>query len=287
METFADATAVTPTGPDGWSAAIPQAWNVPVGIHGGMLMATTLRAALARFDDPSMPLRTAHGSFFARPASNRLDIATHEIRRGRTTAHVTADASAADSDEVALTTRSLFTRPRPGETHLDVPPPDVPPPSDCPVDTTGDDESPLSRPPLFEQFEIRRAAGSYPWADNWEPGLPMRYARWTRFHATPTTPDGSFDPLALLPLADLPGPAVWVHWGPDDPLHFLVSLELTLHLLEPVTDEWVLAEFRAPWYGDGYTLLECHLWSGGRLVGQATQSMLLRVAPEGPHATGS
>ena len=281
METFTDATAVTPIGPDRWSAEIPPDWNVPVGIHGGVLMATTLRAAQARFDDPTMPLRTAHGSFYARPASNRLEITTEEIRRGGTTAHVAADSVAAGTDAVALSTRSLFTRPRPGESHLDVAPPDVPPPLDCPDDGTGDDESPLSRPPLFGRFDVRRAAGTYPWADDWEPGLPMRYARWTRFHAAPTLADGSFDALALLPLADLPGPAVWVHWSPEDDLRLLVSLELTLHLLEPVTDEWVLADFRARWLGDGYTLTECDLWSGGRLVGHSIQSMMLRIAPDG------
>ena len=274
---FAEATAVAPAGPDRWSACIPPSWNVPVGIHGGVLMATTLRAARARLDDPSLPMRTAHGSFFARPSTNALTIATDELRRGRTTAHVAADASAEGADEVALSTRSLFTRIRSDESHLDVVQPDVPAPDACPGDGMGDDEGPLARPPLFAQFEVRRAFGTYPWADDWAPGLPMRYARWSRFAVTPALDDGTIDPLALLPLADLPGPAVWTHYGPEEPFRLLVSLELTFHVLEPVTDEWILADFSARWLGQGYTLTQCDLWSGGRLVAHSIQSMLLRT----------
>ncbi|MCX7620828.1 MAG: thioesterase family protein, partial [Acidimicrobiales bacterium] len=150
-------------------------------------------------------------------------------------------------------------------------------PQDCPKDGTGDDDaSPLTRPPLFDHLDFRRARGTFPWADDWHPGLPLIYSRWGRYHHRPERPDGSYDPLALLPMADLPGPSVWVRFGPGEPLRQLVSLELTIHFLEPVHDDWVLADFRARWLGSGYALSECDLWSGGRLVAVANQMMLLR-----------
>lgn len=277
---FLDATAVQPTGGGRWSAHIPDGWNVPTGIHGGMLLATALRAAGIALDETGgaagKVLRTAHGSFLAQPTSPQLSLTAEVLRSGGTTAHVDIAARSAGQPTDALVARALFARRRPGDHHLDVHPPDLPAAGDLePMDAFA---GPLGVPPLFAQFDARTAVGTLPWDSRWRPGQTRRYARWNRYHRAPRLADGTYDPLALLPFADLPGPSLWLAYGPDEPIRLLSSLELTLHVLEPVVDEWVLTDFRARWTGDGYLLSEGDVWSGGRLVATSTQLMMVRLA---------
>lgn len=280
--TFADATAVAPDGPGCWRASVPSAWNVPTGVHGGMLLAVALRAAVAARDEAGhheQDLRTAHASFLARPDDGELALGTEVVRTGGTTTHVDVSTRHPDGDRDLLATRVLFTRPRPdgGGDFTDVVPPDAPGPDDCRPDRVwGDEAGPLRRPPLFEQFDMRPAFGVLPWEPGWEPGLPARYARWNRLHDPVLTDEGHHDPLALLPMADLPGPSLWTRFGPDEPLRALTSLELTVHVLEPVRDPWVLTDFRTRWLGEGYAHTTCDLWSAGRLVAVSEQMMLVR-----------
>ena len=278
-------------GPLAWRADLPPTWDVPTGVHGGVLLATALRAAEATLDeaggdlDPVLGLRSAHASFLARPGDHRLELDAAVRRRGGTTAHVDVSArGAADAGE-ALVARALFARHRGGEDRwLDVEPPAVPDPEDCRVEE-GDVQRrrhwPMSPPPLFDHLDLRPALGVLPWDEGWAPGAPARYARWNRYHEVPARLDGTMDPLALLPLVDLPGPAVWLRFGPDEDLRVLVSLELTVDLLEPVRDEWVLTDFRVRWLGDGYLVADGDAWSAGRLVATARQAMLVRrVSPD-------
>ncbi len=283
--TFADATAVAPVpGRDGeWTAAVPPDWNVPLGVHGGMLVAVVLRAAGAARDlagTHDHRLRTAHASFLARPEDGDLLLSTHVLRAGATTSHVDVVGRRPGGDRDLIGARVLFTRPRPHDIgdFTDVEPPDVPPPDLCEPDHVwGAGGSPLPRPPLFDQFDMRPALGTLPWEPGWRPGLPARYARWNRLLEPVVTDDGDVDPLALLPMADLPGPSLWTRFPPDEQFRALTSLELAFHLLEPVTDEWVLADFRTRWLGDGYAHTTCDLWSAGRLVAVSEQMMLVRV----------
>jgi acyl-CoA thioesterase len=210
-------------------------------------------------------------------------LAASVLRAGRTTAHVDVHARHPGGQVDLVATRALFARRRDagGPGFLDAVMPTVPAPDTLVSESGWDDESPgpLHHPPLFDQLDLRPALGALPWEPHWEPGLPARYMRWNRYHDTPLVADGTVDPLALLPLADLPGPAVWVRYGPDEPFYFLTSLELTVHFLEAVRDPWILADFRARWLGEGYVLSECDLWSAGRLVAQANQMMLVRPGP--------
>ena len=280
-----------PPGPLTWRAALPPGWDVPTGVHGGMLLATSLRAAEATLDEagadvePVLALRSAHASFLARPQGHELDLRAEVLRRGGTTAHVDVAARSDGADGDVLAARALFTRARPaGDAWLDAAPPPVPPPEDCTVDE-GDAQRrrdwPMSPPPLFDHLDLRSALGVLPWEEAWAPGAPARYARWNRYHEVPARADGTMDPLALLPLLDLPGPAVWLRFGPGEDLRLLVSLELTVDLLEPVIDEWVLTDFRVRWLGDGYLVADGDAWSAGRLVATVRQVMLVRRVPSG------
>ena len=282
------------SGPLRWRAELPTSWDVPSGVHGGILLATALRAAEATLDeaggdlDPVLGLRTAHASFLARPDDHRLVLDGHVARRGGTTAHVdVATRSAGDDQPTALLTRALFARTRDGDAWLDATPPDVPAPDACPeveADAQARGDWPMSPPPLFAHLDLRTAFGVLPWDEGWAPGAPARYARWNRYHEAPARHDGTLDPLALLPLLDLPGPAVWLRFGPGEDLRLLVSLELRADLLEPVTDEWVLTDFRVRWAGDGYLVADGDAWSAGRLVATVRQTMLVRrvAAAEAP-----
>lgn len=281
---FGAATAVTADAhvPGRYHADIPPSWNSPLGVHGGVLVATAVRAACAAHGVDGMRLSSLHASFLERPETGRLVIDASVARVGGITAHVDVGARSHGQDPTALRLWSLFTRDRGGPGHVDAVHPDVPNALDCP--SAGSTGMPptggFGMPPLFDHLDMRTALGVLPWEEGWEPGQPARYARWNRYLVPPLDDHGGLDPLALLPVADLPAPAVWLRYSLDEPFFGLVSLELTAHLFEPPTDEWILADFRARRLAGGYVFTEADLWSGGRLVGVSSQMMLARqIAP--------
>ena len=71
----------------------------------------------------------------------------------------------------------------------------------------------------------------------------------------------------------MPG-AVGERMGPDLPMWFGPSADLTVHVLGRATSEWLLAHNRARHAGDGYASVEMELWDPARgLVAYATQVM--------------
>jgi len=282
-EGFVAASAVRPDVhvPGRWHAAIPQGWNSGRGVHGGMLAATVARAMAAELADPDLALRTLHVSFLEPPGGNDLVFDTQVARRGGITAHVRAAGRGHGQDEQAVDAWALFTRPRtPPDEYLDAEPPTVPGPHGCGGDALiSFPKSPFGRPGFMDHLDLRTALGVFPWEPAWQPDAPAHYIRWSRFAVPPTTPDGAIDPLSLLVPGDLPGPSVMMRCSPDEPLLGVLSLEYTVHFLEPPTDEWLLSDFRARWMGEGYVLTEADLWSAGRLVAVASQSMLVRRMP--------
>ena len=56
------------------------------------------------------------------------------------------------------------------------------------------------------------------------------------------------------------------------------SIDLSVHLFAPATEEWLLAVDHAGIAGDGYTSVEMELWSAGALVAYGTQLMFLRFS---------
>lgn len=294
---FAAATAVTPlsTAPAepgssvDWSAELPADWDVPTGIHGGMLLAAGLRAAegtLASLGDPATEaqvLRSVHASFVARPTAHRLEIAAAVRRSGGTTSHVDVSVSSEGSGREALAVRAMYGRPlEDPEAWDEIPDPGVPHPD------TGDPAEAAERnrrqwpgpfPPLFDHLDLRPAVGVLPWEPEWEPGAPARYARWARWRVPPVGADGALDPLSLLPLADLPAPSLWVRYGPDRPMRALLSLEMAVEVLAPALGEWVLCDFRSRHLRDGYLQVDAELFSAGRPVLAVRQTMLTRELP--------
>jgi acyl-CoA thioesterase len=134
----------------------------------------------------------------------------------------------------------------------------------------------LNAPRLFDHLDVRTAGGRLPWDDGWVAGQGGRHLRWARFTTAPKLDDGTYDPLALLVLADLPGPAIWQQFGPDEPMLFFMSLDLSLTVLEPVRDEWILTDIRSRRLDAGHAYVETDLWSADRLVATSAQTMLVR-----------
>jgi acyl-CoA thioesterase len=279
--TFVDATTVTPddVDPYRWHAHLDPGWDTPGGIHGGVLLATAVRAAMRGVDRPDLTLRVAHAVFLA-PPSHDLFFDVTILRQGKGSAHVRALGTCANQRHPAIDVTVVLTSDREspsfGET---LPPGDVPPPDGLRSSEGGPlgGASGLVAPPLFDHLEVRTAVGRLPWDEGWSADQGPRHARWARYVHRPALADGTYDPIALLPLADLPGPSIWQRFGPDEPVLFFMSLDLSLNFLEPVTDEWVLTDIRARRLGEGHAFVETDLWSGDRLVATSAQTMLVRT----------
>ena len=102
--------------------------------------------------------------------------------------------------------------------------------------------------------------------------------RWMRFRRTPSSPDGSLDPLALVALSDTMPPAIGQRLGPGSPFFFAPSCDLTAHVFATTCEEWLLLRARCRRAGEGYASGECEIWScDGHLLVYATQLMYLRL----------
>lgn len=284
-ESFANVTATTPVGdvPGAHTCDLHRSWDGPGVPHGGVLVAVALRALRAELGDASYALRSATATFCRRVGAHDLVVTAEVLRRGNLVAQVRGDLSARAHVGTGVEVIATFGRPRDGaQAFLDAAPPDVAPPHECEVETAPSQVwNPDSPPSIFDQFETRRAFGHYPWEPLWQPG-PARFVRWMRYRSGATTDAGRFDPVALVPPADLPGPAVWARLGPDVPLVFMNSLEMSVRFLADASDDWLLCDYRARHMGDGFCLTETDVWSAGRLVATCTQSMLMRTARLGP-----
>jgi acyl-CoA thioesterase len=275
---FTDVTAVAPhpSIPNRFVGHLPPRWNTPVGVHGGMLAGIAARAGLAGLSRPDLRVRALHAVFLAPPTYD-LSFEVDVIRQGRGSAHVRVHARGSDG-RAALDLTMVLTSDRPSPAFLDAEPPAVPGPDEvAPLGEPPEAVAGLfTPPPLFDQLDLRTVLGTTPWSADWSPGQPAHHIRWGRWRVPPLLPDGRVDPLALLPLADLPGPSIWQRFGPDEPVLFFMSLDLSLNLLEPVPDEWVLTDIRARRLGQGHAYVDTDLWSGGRLVATSSQTMMMR-----------
>lgn len=232
--------------PQRWHAHLDPSWDTPGGVHGGVLVATAVRAALAAIDRPDLTLRVAHAVFLA-PPSQDLFLDVTSLRQGKGSAHVRVLGTCARERHPAIDLTVVLTADRPSPGFIEDTPPDVPSPDQLTTSEGGPMQNApgvFTAPPLFNHLDVRTALGELPWSDSWAPNQGARHVRWAKYRVAPALEDGRYDPLALLTLADLPGPAIWQRFGPNEPTFFFMSLDLSLNLLEPVTDEWILTDIR-------------------------------------------
>jgi acyl-CoA thioesterase len=274
MGSFAEDVVVARTGSGRYRADLSHDWDLVAVPQGGVIAALALRAAGLEVDDPGQPLRTCTTVFAGQAAAGSLEIDVRILRRGRSATQVLATIRN-EGAEAGATVLAVFGASRPGPSFVDVAPPEVPPPAACPSYRDplppGIELGPTL--PFWSRIEGRAALGHPPW-ENHEP-VASDVATWLRFDHPPLMSDGSLDPLGILTLADrMPG-CISEMTGHGGPPWFAPSADLTVHFLEPMRGEWLLAHDRARWADDGWASAESLLWDeGGTLVAYATQVML-------------
>ena len=274
MGTFADDVVVEPAGDGRYTAALDHGWDLVPLPQGGVIASFALRAAAASVAEPDQHLRTCTTVFAGQVSAGNLEIDVQVLRRGRTASQVVTTVRN-EGAPAGATVLAVFGTERRGPSFVDVVPPEVPRPGDCPsYRDPPPPEADMGEPfPFWTRVEGRAALGHPPWAE-YEP-TTSDVATWLRFDDPPWLPDGSLDPLGLVTLADrMPG-SVGERVGRDGPRWFAPSSDLTVHLIEPLRTEWVLAHDRARWADDGWASAESTLWDEqGTLVAYATQMML-------------
>jgi acyl-CoA thioesterase len=272
--TFADDVAVQPAGDGRYIAVLDHSWDLVPLPQGGIVASLALRAAAEEIADPGQELRTCTAVFAGQVSAGVLEVEVSLLRRGRsaTQAMATVRNLGADSGTTVL---AVFGSTRRGPSFVDVAPPAVPPPLECPSyrDPPPPGVEPFEQRPFWTKVEGRAALGHPPW----EPHDPTTsdVATWLRFDDPPRRADGALDPLGVLTLADrMPG-SVSERLGHQGQPWFAPSADLTVHLFEPARTTWLLAHDRARWADDGWASAETTLWDeDGTLVAYATQMML-------------
>ncbi|HLX86861.1 MAG TPA: thioesterase family protein [Acidimicrobiales bacterium] len=289
---FADETAVhrDDTGTHGarlspgmarYLGEIPEVYNLRPLPQGGVVSALALRAMSDELGHPDQTLRTLHTAFVAQVAHGPVHVDVELLRRGRSMSHLRAEVANVGAERGHVTT-AVFGSNRRGFDFVDLEPPEVTPPGECPSFRDPPPPGVERFPPMRfwdERVEGRPAMGHAPW-DEYVPGRAER-AMWYRFDEPPWLDDGTLDPLGLVVLADTMPGAVHEKIGPQEVMWFAPSVDLTVHVLDECRSPWVLAHNRARHAGEGYASADMALWDCGpdgrgepRLVAYATQLFL-------------
>ena len=274
MGTFAEDVAVRPDRDGRYRCELSHDWDLVAVPQGGVVASIALRAAAAELDAPEQELRTCTTVFAGQVAAGALEVKVEVLRKGRSASQVLATVTN-EGAPAGAAVLAVYGGPRKGPTFVDVVPPEVPPPGDCRSyrDPFPPEVEPFDPLPFWRRVEGRAALGHPPWEEFEPTGSDV--ATWLRFDDPPRTDDGALDPLAVLTLTDrMPG-SIGERMGHQGPRWFAPSADLTVHLLEPLRTEWVLAHDRARWADDGWASAETTLWDEhGLLVAYATQMML-------------
>lgn len=257
-----------------YCARLSHDWDVVSLPQGGVVASFALRAAATEVPSASQQLRTCTIVFAGQVTAGDLEIDVAVLRGGRTATQLSATVRNAGADAGA-TVAAVFGSTREGPRFVDVEPPKVPGPLDCPSyrDPPPPGVETFAPTPFWERVEGRAALGHAPW-EEYDPDT-SEVATWLKFDDPPLSEDGSLDPLGVLTLGDrMPG-CVGERVGPNGPSWFAPSADLTFHYAAPPRTEWLLAHDRAHWAGDGWASAQSTLWDEqGLLVGFATQTML-------------
>lgn len=278
--TFSDDVVVAPASAGRYLAHLDHSWDLMPLPQGGIVASFALQAARLEVADPNMELRSCTSVFAGQVQSGELEIDVAVLRRGRSALQLVTTVKNVGAS-AGTTVLAVFGGPRRGPTFVDVSAPEVRPPRECPefADEMPAEYAEQGSPPFWSQLESRRALGHPPWEDYVPTSSDT--ATWLRFRDPPLLPDGRLDPLGVLTLADrMPG-SVGELLGNSGPRWFAPSADLTVHFLEPLRTDWVLAHDRARWADDGWASAETTLWDErGSIVAYATQMMLFTYLEE-------
>jgi acyl-CoA thioesterase len=276
---FGEDVVVEQCGDGRYRSQLDHSWDLVAVPQGGIVASLALRAAGLEVGDPVQLLRTCTTVFAGQVSAGPLGIDVSVLRRGRSATQV--QATIRNEGAVAgATVIAVFGSSRRGPSFTDAVPPEVPPALACPSyrEPPPPGIQPFDSLPFWTRVEGRAALGHPPWEPHESTGSDV--ATWLRFDDPPQLADGAIDPLGVLTLADrMPG-CVAERLGHQGPPWFAPSADLTVHLLEPLRTEWLLAHDRARWADDGWASAESVLWDeNGTLVAYATQMMLFSYLP--------
>ena len=249
------------------------AWNCPTVPHGGLVTSIAAKAMATELGEPTQRLRSITTVFAAPVQSGPVEIEVRVLRRGRSISQMTASMRT-PGQKAGLEAVAVFGAERPGFSFVDLAPPVVAAPDECPSfrDAPPQGVTPMFRFPFWEHVEGRPALGHAPW-DDFVPTTSDR-AAWYRFDEVPCDDAGVLDPLALVTLCDTMPGAVREKLGNNAGNWMPPSADLTIHLFADTTSEWILAVNHARQAGDGYASLDIELWDpAGALLAYGTQMM--------------
>ena len=274
MGSFASDITVHPDGDGRYRCELSDDWDLVSVPQGGVIVAVALRAMAMELGVPEQRLRTCTTVFAGQVSAGDLRVTVKVLRRGRSASQLLAEVTNEGASSGA-TVIAVHGGRRVGPTFVDGGPPTVPPPTACRSyrEPPPAGVEPIVQRPFWTRVEGRAALGHPPWEEFEPTGSDI--ATWLRFDDPPLLADGTLDPLGLVVLADrMPG-SIGERLGHRGPAWFAPSADLTVHLLEPLRTDWVLAHDRARWADDGWASAESYLWDEtGVLVAYATQMML-------------
>ncbi len=268
------------------TTTIPEAWRV-LYAFGGTTMATAIRAAIAAVDRPDLSLVSADATFCQAVPCGPVAVQVEVLRQGRSGAQAVARLWALDSaddrpggpgDPAGPVRSDLVVTCVLGRRDPDSPfrlqgaePPSVGGPEDYPPRPTVPD-NPFADIPYHRQTDWRLADGQMHWGRTDVPPGEPRAASWFRFHTSPMTGEGCWEPGVVAVPGDVLGPAVGAGIGSAQGHFLILSLQIGLRIVDEVRTEWILQHTRAQTATDGYASGTAELWDQDRrLVALAHQ----------------
>lgn len=240
-------------------AAIPDDWMQGRTTFGGLSAALCLEASLRAFPD-APPLRSALVSFIG-PAGGDVTARARLLRQGRSVTFTEADVHG----EKGIATRSAFAFGGARASRFNqtfTPPPEMPPPEDCPPFFPPDMRI---GPSFAHHFENKLAKGARPIS-----GLKEHdHYIWVRHRD-----EKAEGIVALLALADMPPPAVLPMFPEPAPISSMTWLVNLLTDKPQTRDGWWLLQSRAEQASQGYSSQDMLVWNrDGELVITGRQSV--------------
>lgn len=234
---------------DGFIVEAPAEWSQGRTLYGGITAAFAYEA-IRRAHDGLPPLRSAQLTFVG-PASGRLRFTSELLRRGRSTALIAAECSSEEG--VAARAVFAFGAARDSKVaHNFMPMPRVPAPEEV---GSFRKEGGATRPGFWNNFETRLAAGGRLFDASAE---RPEFSTWTRF----LDADGADPTTALLAIADCLPPAAMVLFPEPAPISTMTWTVDIAHVPQSL-DGWHLLWASSEHAGEGYSLQNMAMWSGG------------------------
>ncbi len=230
---------------NGFAGAVPPDWLQGRAIYGGLSAALCLAAAQKTWDDLP-PLRSAQLTFIG-PASSEVEVVPMLVRRGKSTAFITADLMS--DGKLAVRASFCFGAQRDSRfSQVSLPAPDVPGVDACePFFREG------SGPNFAGHFNSRHAAGPMPMSGDDAADICI----WLQ-HKDSAAADSI---QGLVALADAPPPAGMTMFSGPAPLSTMTWMFDVLAETPRTEDGWWLSRSTAQSARDGYSSQEMVLWN--------------------------